>query len=188
MKTVIKFNPKGQSLVEGIVACGILGVVLVAIMSIVIASRTLLYTSEDQTKATALAQEGIEIARHQRDIGCSFDNITDDSGNLVANTWHITSDTVSSGSDDTNEALTTTGSGDKIQNFDNFTRTIEIRDLADSQFDSMNSGGTQDSHFQSGANCGTDNDYDCRDKYYFIKVVIQKNSVNLSETSTIMSK
>jgi type II secretory pathway pseudopilin PulG len=182
MKKIFKkFNNKGQSLVEVVVACGIIGITLVAMMSIMSASRNLLYASEDQTKATALAQEAIEIAKHQRDIGCSFDNIKDDIASGTID-FIIKGDT--EGSND--ETLQTSGTPSNIKDFDKFSRYIIIEDL------SSNSIGIDTSSFNTNAvKCSDPNeDYDCLDKYYAIRIDVYKDGDPnpISQVETIMSK
>ena len=69
------YQKKGQSLVEVVIAMAVIAVVVVAVMMPVLASRGLLYNSEDVTKATSLAEQGLEIIKNNRDIGCQFDAI-----------------------------------------------------------------------------------------------------------------
>lgn len=65
----------GQSLVEVSVAMTIVAVVSISMLSVVTATKNLLYNAEDKTKANSLAQEGIEIAREKRNEGCDFLNL-----------------------------------------------------------------------------------------------------------------
>ena len=180
-----QINKKGQSLVEVVVACGIIGVVLVAMMSMVMASKNLLYASEDQTKATALAQEAIEIVMHQRDIGCSFSNITKADGSLKTGPFVIKGDT--EGSND--ETLLNTGTPETIPNFDGFARLIYIEELSSSP----NITGIDTSSFNNKpAQCiNSDQDYDCVTSYYAIMVDIHKGGSSgpiISQVKTIISK
>lgn len=183
----IKQSKRGQSLVEVVVACGILGIIMTAIMSITVASKNLLYQSEDQTKATALAQQGIEIVKHQKDIGCAFSTIkTKVDGGM--NTFYIKGDT-DGGTDPTNdENLQTTGSSNNIKNFPDFTRTISIYNLSNlSGADPIDLTDVNRSQFQP-VGCGSaDTSYDCIGQYYLLKVKVEKGNVS-STVKTIMSK
>lgn len=180
---LIKLDGKGQSLVEVIIACGILSVIMAAMMSIVISSRNLLYQSVDQTRATTLAQEGMEIAMHQRDVGCSFANITDASGSLISTTFIIKGDTV--GSND--ETIQTTGTPNNIPNASGFWRYIIIEEMTGNHSDidltSFNTNVLQCSD--------PTQDYDCPIKYYAVRVDIHKGSGSgpiVSRARTIISK
>lgn len=182
----IKQSKRGQSLVEVIVACGILGIVMTAIMSITVASKNLLYRSEDQTKATTLAQQGIEIVKHQRDIGCSFSNIKNSNGTLKNTMFVINGDTNSSDDETLHPLGTPPGSPYYINKFPGFQRQVYIYELKDVIADDSADVGV--SGFQSGAACGSiDTDYDCTNRYYLIKVEVKKGSMILN-TKTIMSK
>jgi len=183
-----KLNQKGQSLVEVIVACGLLTVVLVAIMSVSNASRNLLFASQDQTKATTLAQEGVEIVQHQRDIGCSFNNIktTDGTGELQSNIWYI------KGDDGTNDEtlITTPPTFWTGGNFKGFSRTIKIYDLKNSTTDDVDDEVGNDillNDFQPDTG-NPANNYDTKDKYYFIKVKVTGPNGVTSTVSSIISK
>ncbi len=179
-------NKKGQSLVEVVVACAILGITMAAIMSMVISSKNLLYQSEAQTEATTLAQEGIGIVQHQRDIGCSFSNITT---NGVLNGANGGSDFVVKGDllNETGEDLvagsitsaTNIDGNGKTTQFVGFERGIEIQELSALASNQVVTG----SGFQaSGIN------YDIIDDYYYITVTVNGPNNAKSEISTIISK
>lgn len=68
-------NKKGQTLIEVIVAMGIISVSLMGIMNMVMSSKKLIFEANDNATANSLAQEGIDTARHQREIGCSFRDV-----------------------------------------------------------------------------------------------------------------
>ncbi len=174
---------RGQTLVEVVVAFGLIGISLAAMMSLTVATKNLLYNSSDITKANTLAEEGIEIARHQRDIGCSFSSISSSVASGTTN-FVIKGDTESTN----DETIQTTGTPNKISNFDNFSRNITIQNLSDAPA-SVLQDGSGNPYFQTGSDCGTDNDYDCTDKYYYITVTVTgpNNDVTTS-ASTIMSK
>ena len=60
---------KGQSLVETVVALGILGFVMVGILTLGINVIGYAINSKAQTQATALAQQGLEVARSYSSCG-----------------------------------------------------------------------------------------------------------------------
>jgi len=70
-----KINNRGQSLVEVIVSLFIIMISLTVVMNLVMVSKNLLEVSEIQTKANSLANQGVEIVRHQRDLGCGFSKV-----------------------------------------------------------------------------------------------------------------
>lgn len=185
-KILKKINYKGQSLVEVVVACGIIGIISASMMGMLMASKNLLYQSEDKTKATALSQEGIEIVRHQRDIGCSFSNIVNPtSGELVSNNFVILGDTNGGNMEDLFED--SVGEPTQIRNFDGFSRYIIIKELADAS-DEMDIAGFNTDATQCS---NIDTNYDCLDKYYFVRVDIHKGDGSgpiVSQSRTILSK
>ncbi len=184
-KFFIVKSKKGQTLVETVVAFGIIGISLAAMMSLTVATKNLVYNSSDITKANTLAEEGIEIARHQRDIGCSFSSISSSVASGTTN-FVIKGDTESTN----DETIQTTGTPNKISNFDNFSRNITIQNLSSLlSSDPIITG----SNFQTGSDCGqtpiSPNDYDCTDRYYYITVTVTgPNSDVTTSVSTIMSK
>ncbi|RJO62021.1 hypothetical protein C4544_00775 [candidate division WS5 bacterium] len=186
----IQIGKKGQSLVEVVVACGIIGIILTGMMIMVLASKNLLYTSEEKTIATALAQQGIDIARHQRDIGCSFSNIINSDGSLKTGPFVIEGDT--NGTED--EDIVPYGSSDpnNIKDNSGFARFVIIEELASNTSDISTVG------FQNDLNDGKcdqtpmdSGDYDCTDKYYAIRVDIHKDNGSgpiVSQARTIIAK
>lgn len=58
---------KGQTLIELLVAIGILGIVITSLVAVVIASLGNAQYSKNQIQATQLAQEGLEIVHQWRD-------------------------------------------------------------------------------------------------------------------------
>ena len=174
-----RLNNKGQSLVEVVVSLGMIGMTVTALMSLVVGTKLLLKQSQITTKATALAQEGIEVVRHQRDIGCSFSNIKTNIGTLRSNSFVIQGDTVDESPPGSmpDESLILSGTTNRIENFTDFRRKIQIYELSDSQYDSPNPIGSQ---FQPP---------DSRSKYYFLRVIITNASdVEITRVETIMSK
>ncbi len=67
MAVCSKTNQSGQSLVEVIVAVGMMGLLLVAILALVALSVKNSRLAKARTQAVALAQEGIELMRTYRD-------------------------------------------------------------------------------------------------------------------------
>ncbi|MFA7319758.1 MAG: hypothetical protein WC022_04155 [Parcubacteria group bacterium] len=71
---------KGYSFIEGVVATFIVTAGMLAVIQLMTASLTVLFNSRDQTMATFLAQEGVELVRNIRDnnwaagVG-TFDNL-----------------------------------------------------------------------------------------------------------------
>lgn len=182
----IQKNRKGQSLVEVIVACGIIGIILAAMMNMVLASKNLLAISEDKTKATALAQQGIEIARHQRDIGCSFSNITNPDGSLKPGPFIIKGDT----NETDDETIQNTGVPGNILNASGFSRYIIIEELTSNTSGIGNTVGTDG--FTDTSLCSDPNqNYDCASKYYAVRVDIHKGDGSgpiISQARTIISR
>lgn len=66
----ITLNKKGQSLVEVTVALSLLAVVLTGVVTLAVNAVSLMAASRLRTEATALAQEGLEIAKSYKDNGC----------------------------------------------------------------------------------------------------------------------
>lgn len=161
-------SQEGQTLVEIIVACGLIAFALASIIGIAMASKNILYLSQDNTKATTLAQEGIEIARHQRDIDCPFSQIalqvTGGTHDFV-----IRSDTVTAVSDPVGNqdesVIPGSGNGILIDNYPGFSRQITIYDMGDSSFPYNQI--ISNSNFSSGSG-----DYDTTDQYYYITVSV----------------
>ncbi|MEK7447245.1 MAG: prepilin-type N-terminal cleavage/methylation domain-containing protein [Patescibacteria group bacterium] len=182
-----KIKNKGQSLVEVVVACGIIGIISASMMGMLMASKNLLYQSEDKTKATTLSQEGIEIVRHQRDIGCSFSNIVNPtSGELISNDWIIWGDLNGGNMED---LFANWGDEpNQIRNFDGFSRYITIKELTDITSDEMDLVGFN----TNSEECSdVDKNYDCLDKYYFVRVDVHKGDRSgpiVSQSKTILSK
>lgn len=187
----IIFSKKGQSLVEVIVACGVLAIVMSAMMSIAFGARNLVNRSEDQTKATALAQEAIEIARHQRDVGCSFNDIKNSDGSLKGTNFIIEGDKPT-GAETEKLILGNISETTDIDEFPDFRRYIEIKELSDTEFTNLGMDacgtGANDSCFEV-TDCNSQNNFDCRTKYYMLKAVVQNETgTTLSEIQTILTK
>lgn len=176
----IQIGREGQSLVEVVVACGIIGVVLTAMMVMVMSSKNLLYTSEEKTVATALAQQGMDIARHQRDIGCSFSNIINTDGSLRTGPFIIEGDT--NGTEDEDVVPKGTSEPNIIKDNSGFARIINIQEL---------DGNSLDLDTSSFLCADTVKRHDCADSYYAIRVDIHKGSSSgpiISQTRTIIAK
>ncbi len=62
-----KFNMKGQTLIEVLVALGLIGVIATVLSTVVLTSLGNARFSKDQSLATQYAQEGLEIIRLLRD-------------------------------------------------------------------------------------------------------------------------
>lgn len=188
-------NKRGQSLVEVVISLGIISVVLTSLMSLVIASRNLLYQSEKYTNATSLAREGLEIAKHQRDIGCAFSTIK---GSVAGGTssFVIKGDTeIETGGalpDETLQPGNWTNATQIGGGFENYRRHFEIWDLSNVNPNAPTPGQSyiNDSGFQTGScSLGSSANYDCTNRYYFIRVIItDKTGQEISRTETIMSK
>lgn len=166
----------GQSLVEVVVAMGIIGISMAAMMNLVAASGKVIYQSEDSTKASVLATEAIEIVRNNSVSGCG---LSPDPANAATGVFfYIKSDTVDNSSSYNNDqSLTTTGLGDKIDNFSGFSRQILVWQMKP----------------------GTYNGYDFNKfaaaplslnltKYYFVEVKIWKNGTEVLKSSSIIYK
>lgn len=179
MKKILQ-KKEGQSLVEVIVAMSIMMLTASAIMMLTVNVKNLTYSAQDTTKATALAQDGIEIIRSNRNIGCNFANLVAD----TATSCHaIKSDTVGSGDPDngSNQVIPITGvacaeAGNRIDNFSGFNRVVYLYELS-----------------VVGPSWADDpgNAFDNIDKYYYAKVVVSwKDSTGpkSTEISTIMLK
>lgn len=76
-----RLNTKGQSIVEVLVAMGVISIVMISLFRLFTFSLNLLYESQDRAMAHSLAEEGLEIVKHQRYLGCEFDNIVDEGVN-----------------------------------------------------------------------------------------------------------
>ena len=63
----LKFMMKGQTLIEVLVALGIITVVVTALVSVVITSLSNTQYSKSQSQASQFAQEGMEVMRQWRD-------------------------------------------------------------------------------------------------------------------------
>lgn len=190
---------KGQSLVEVSVALTIVIVVSVSMLSVVTASKNLLYDSEDRTKANVLAQEGIEIVRKHRNDGCQFGDL-EGKENKPDNTndyYVIEGDT--NGDSDIIRLVQIKNGGsvnvspslsnvipNNIEGFnDQFTRKLYIYKLSD--LTTIAGYGWISSNFPN-----TNHDFDKGDKYYYIKAVIswadRYGQQENFEVSTIMIK
>lgn len=186
---------RGQTLVEVVVALGIVGISLVAMMTLVMGSRNLLFSSQDSTKATGLAQEGIEIVRHQKDIGCSFTDITNADGTLKSDTFVIEGDTNKNPSDEKIIVGVADQTVKNIKNFSDFKRSITIRNLNDPIFQSdpnynniIPNSGFQNDAVKCGKTPIDPDDYDCTDQYYYMTVTVDGPNGSHSDVSTIISK
>jgi len=184
VKTLKKSD--GQGLVEVIVAMVILMLSTGAVMAITIGSKNLLYDADNSTKATELAQEGMEIIKNNRSIGCSFNDLAPDIPTNPNGSCHaIESDTVS----DTDAKNTSNkvisfincsgaSSPNQISQFPGFSRVIYLYDLDNPSMDWVGS-----------ANFNSTND--ARNKYYYAKVKvswIDRSGSRSMEISTIMLK
>lgn len=65
---VVYSNKKGQSLIEVVVAVGMIGMLLVAILALITLSLKNSRLAKAKTQAVALAQEGVELMRTYRDL------------------------------------------------------------------------------------------------------------------------
>jgi len=190
-------NKKGESLVEVSVALTISILIATSMLTVVVASKTILYNSDDRTKATFLVQEGIEMARHQRDINCKFQTVAEDVS-AGQNDFAVTSDMYDSGNALNNDnkivpnpdfAITP----DKIDNYDGnpvFSREIRIYDLE--AFYNANSG-NPDYQWIKENFPDTAPGFDQKSKYYIIEVEIfwedrYTGATSSLESSSIMSK
>jgi type II secretory pathway pseudopilin PulG len=170
----ILFNKNGQSLVEVLIAMIIIMSVVTAVMLLTLNSRNLLYSAEDTSKATALAQEGIEIVKHNRGMGCQFNDLVPDTGS----SYHvIESDVYDSGvGDSSNEIKAGAGLPEpsNINGYNGFVRKIYLRDLSGEAWnvDLFGDEGT----------------FDGKDKYYYVRVEITKpgSTMETEAVSTIM--
>jgi type II secretory pathway pseudopilin PulG len=182
MKKLIK-TKCGQGLVEVIIAMGILLITSTAAMTVVVSSKNLIYMSEGQTKATALAQEGIEIVRNNRNVGCDFNSL---SAEPSATSCHVVwSDMVDNTSADNTKnnvkpisdfAGKVCADANQIDGFSGFTRTIYLKDLSTETWLT---------------NAGFNSTYDARSKYFYITVKVSwtdKTGPRSTEISTIMLK
>ena len=176
----------GQSLVEVVVAMAIMAVVVVAVMIPILASRGLLYNSENVTEATSLAEQGLEIVKNNRDIGCKFND-------LGSGTYVIAGDVSrklplnSAANIAANETLVSYA-GQKINiyspnnEYQGFTRKIYLDKLSEPQFNNWADPPTSN-------NFGSlNNSFDSRDKYYYVKVEVSKSGSFMPpvDISTIM--
>jgi len=184
----------GQSLVEVSVALTIVAIASTSMLSVVVASKNLLYDSEDRTKANSLAQEGIEIVRAQRNEGCQFGGYLL-STNLptVANDYYIITtdknhgDVVGMGPGSLTKS-TGVVKGNDIKGFPGYERRLYIYDL-----DKLYNSNTQRYDWIN-TNFPVALDHDTKDKYIYLKVVIEwtnrykSNQKSSFEVSTIMIK
>lgn len=101
---------KGQSLIEVLVALGIISTIIIAVATVVITSLNNTQLSKDQNLATKYAQEGLEITRsiRNRDF-TAFSSLT--------GTYCLPKNA---------ENLGTSQSGCTIPNIDHFIRSIQI--------------------------------------------------------------
>ena len=169
----------------------LISIALTAMMNLVVISKKLLFDAQDYTKANSLTQEGIEMAKHQRDIGCSFSNIKTfiDAG---SNRFVIKSDTDAT-TDESIREFADNGSKvpNQIDGFNGFERNIYAYDMGSDGF-STGAFSSIASGFQNDGNCNTAADYDCRDKYYYVRVEVtwtsQDGSSKKLSTAGIISK
>jgi len=186
-----KSKSRGQSLVEVVVALGMIGATVTAMMSLVVATKNILYQSTVTTKANALAQEGAEIVRHQRDIGCGFNNVL---SKLTASNHNVViKGDIQPGS---SEDLQLKVAGDVPNQIDNFStdfkRDIIIYKLNDSGLSSSAYTSELTNNTDSSNAICTDgdlsNDYDCASNYALIVVQIKdKNDRMITELRNIIS-
>ncbi|MDO8507154.1 MAG: prepilin-type N-terminal cleavage/methylation domain-containing protein [bacterium] len=168
----------GQSLVEVVVAMGIIGISMAAMMNLVAASGKVIYQSEDSTKASVLATEAIEIVRNNSVSGCG---LSPDPANAAGGVvFFVKSDTVDNSSPYNNDqSLVPTGSGngDKIDNFSGFSRQILVWQMKPGSFNGY------DFNKFSAAPLSLD-----LTKYYFVEVTIRKNGTEALKSSSIIYK
>ncbi len=166
-------------MVEVVIAMAVIAVVVVAVMMPVLASRGLLYNSEDVTKATSLAEQGLEIIKNNRDIGCQFDAINP--GNS-GGTYDIYGDLHNQRLDNSSaeQLVQDTGLSQQIYSsnseYTGFTRKITLTSLDNVSFNPGTFGGIPSDTF------------DTKDQYYYVEVQVSKNGSSLSTVSTIMLK
>jgi len=63
---------EGTSLLEIVVAFGIIGIAMTGLFSMMFRSMPLLLMAQDSTVAYNIASEGLEIVRHNRNMDCQF--------------------------------------------------------------------------------------------------------------------
>lgn len=68
MTSIKKKNNKGVILIEAILALGVIVIILTALVTALVSSLSTSTYSRDQSVATSYAQEGLEIARNDKDI------------------------------------------------------------------------------------------------------------------------
>ncbi len=169
----------GQSLVEVVVAMAVMAVVVVAVMIPILASRGLLYNSENVTEATSLAEQGLEIVKNNRDIGCQFNDLTPG--------MYVIAGDVSPGlplNSAANETLVsytnqTLGIYSPNNEYQGFTRKIYLNNLSNVNWADP----------PTSNNFGSlNNSFDSRDKYYYVKVEVSKSGSSMPpvDISTIM--
>lgn len=78
-------NYAGYSFIEGIVATFIVTAGMLAVVQLMTASLTVLFNSRNQTMATFLAQEGVELVRNIRDNNWAAGRATFNSPNFPVN-------------------------------------------------------------------------------------------------------
>lgn len=65
-------NNKGVILIEAVLALGVIGVILTALVTALVSSVNSSNYTKDQSVATGYAQEGLEIARNDKDVDFSI--------------------------------------------------------------------------------------------------------------------
>ncbi len=71
-----KLNKNGQSLIEVLIALTILTMTLSGLFLMFSSSLRLFVEAQDATRMSTLIQEAIETVKHERNVGCGFNNFS----------------------------------------------------------------------------------------------------------------
>ena len=75
---IYQLNNKGLSLIEVIVAVGVVSILLVSMVAALTKSMASARVSKNRSLASSYLQEGLEIARYSRDHSASWEDFVDD--------------------------------------------------------------------------------------------------------------
>lgn len=93
----------GQSLIEMVIAIGMMSFLMVAILSVTSLSIKNTRVAQDRSQAVGLAQEGIELMRTYRDFSWTdFYNLANGQSYILEDNWTVESGLSQIGCDQTN--------------------------------------------------------------------------------------
>jgi len=97
----VKKTSAGQSLVEVVVAIGVMSLLLMALLALVSLSVKNSRVARDRSKAVALAQQGVELMRTYRDYSYTLLAAAAGETYVLAANWAVEDGLVTAGCDET---------------------------------------------------------------------------------------